>query len=86
MRKRLTLEIEQIKGRANHFLTHSENDKVEQRKAIHGFVTILLMDANNYSGYQCLREDQVPPGHSFGVSYDENNKPTFHDESRTNFY
>jgi hypothetical protein len=45
---------------------------------------MLLMDVGAYKGFHYLRQEDVAPGLTFGVEWVDN-KPVFHDETRTYF-
>ena len=86
MKTRKTIEVEVIKERVNRFLAQSRNQDSEIRKGHHGLATILLMEVGAYRGFNYLRKEDVAPGLTFGVEWADNNKPIFHDETRTFFY
>ena len=86
MKARKTIEVEVIKERVNRFLAQSRNQDSEIRKGHHGLATILLMEVGAYRGFNYLRKEDVAPGLTFGVEWADNNKPIFHDETRTFFY
>ena len=84
MKARKTIEVEVIKERVNRFLAHSRNEDSQVRKGPHGLATMLLMDVGAYKGFHYLRQEDVAPGLTFGVEWVDN-KPVFHDETRTYF-
>ena len=84
MKARKTIEVEVIKERVNRFLAQSRNEDADIRKGHHGLATMLLMDVGAYKGFHYLRKEDVAPGLTFGVEWVDN-KPVFHDETRTYF-
>jgi hypothetical protein len=86
MKARKTIEVEVIKERVNRFLAQSRNEDADIRKGHHGLATMLLMEVGAYRGFNYLRKEDVAPGLTFGVEWADNNKPIFHDETRTFFY
>jgi len=83
-----TIKVENVKTLANYILRNSPNESVEQRNTIHVFVSNLLMQAKAYKGFNYLSEDQVQPGDTFGIVFDESpaRDHQYPDPSRTFFY
>lgn len=83
---RKTIPTAKVIDNANSFLSNSHDSMVAERRAVHSFVTNLLMDMGCYKGFNYLEESEVPPGQSFGKVYIPGQQSIFKDESRTKFY
>lgn len=85
-KKRNTL-VQAIVDQANAFFIASNNDQVQARKAIKDFVTALLIESNTYRGFNYLRRNDVPQGHTWGITFDtENSNHSYPDDSRIKLY
>lgn len=87
MAKRKTVELEKIKEKANNFFLISKNEATVERRALHLFVSDLLMDAGQYRGFNYLLKQDVGEGLTFGMQWDDTgSKAIFKDETRIFFY
>lgn len=87
MAKKRNASVQAIVDEANKFFVNSNNDQRIARKAIQGFVTTLLMEANSYRGFGYLRREHVPAGHTWGINFDtENSNHSYPDDSRVVMY
>jgi hypothetical protein len=71
MRAKKTLKIDDLKRLANDVMRESPNHMATHREAVHCFVSNLLMQANAYKGFNYLVEEQMPPGLTHGIDFDE---------------
>jgi len=85
MKARKTIEVTQIKERANAYLSLSANEHKDIRKGHHDLATMLLMDAGAYKGFGYLRKEDVAPGLTYGIEWVDG-KAVHHDQTRTFFY
>ena len=86
MPRKKTVSLRYVVERANKMFLNSKNDAVAERRAVLGFVSDLLMEADVYKGFGYLTEDMVPVGCTFGVIHKEAGKHEFPDSSRVFFY
>jgi hypothetical protein len=91
MTKRKTVDLNHVVEKANQYLLNTPDDDRNGRRAIHSFVSTLLMDAKAYLGFGYLDADDMAKsanGKTPGIARD----PTggidhqFPDDSRTRFY
>lgn len=80
-----TIAIADVIERANKIFRESENSYADGRRYTQAFVENILMDTGNYNGFNYLAPSEVEPGRTFGITWDDN-KPTFHDQTRIKFY
>ncbi len=84
---RKTIPVELVKEKANKFFLNSEDSSTEARRHLQGFVTDLLMAADQYKGFNYLDEVESAPGKSIGRVYNDNKKGyDYPDETRIKFY
>ena len=70
MKPRKTFKIKDFKSKVNYYLLHSPDDDVKGRQAVMIFLSNILMEANNYNGFQYITSEQIKKseyGKSFGI-------------------
>ena len=84
--KKLSKDMQLIVEEANSFFKFSLNSDRSHRRAIHSLVTNILLKSNVYRGFRYLNEDEVPPGNSWGITFDDvNHDHIYPDDSRISF-
>ena len=74
-RKRKTIQINNVKKRANDFLLNSQDFQKEERLIMGTFLESILMDTNNYNGFRPLYPHDMEnskEGTTYGINVDEN--------------
>ena len=82
-----SIKIQTLKDKANQCLRDSDNKCREGRLMLQTFTSALLMGANAYRGFSYLTEEQVAPGKSFGIVFDESEARahSYPDDSRIHY-
>lgn len=83
---RKTIDISFIKEKANFYLANSKNECIKEREQIFVFTSNILHEAKNYKGFGYLTENNVEKGLTWGITFGENGKNEYKDESRVFFY
>ncbi len=55
----LTISVEYLRQKANHFLAESEDGWADQRRGIASFIELVLYESGNYSGFGYLDSAEV---------------------------
>jgi hypothetical protein len=85
--KRKTIEIENLKQKANWLLKYSERMGPEWRRGVATLLECALSETGNYKGYNNLNESQVPAGEKPGIIFDDvNGNHQYPDDSRRFYY
>lgn len=83
--KRKTIKVSDVVEAANRTLRDSENDMIQHRQSIITFVDGIFMRNDSYRGKAYLHEGEVEKGKTFGISFDEKENHTFHDQTRMKY-
>ena len=85
---RKTFNVEQFVDKVNSFLAEPESkfNNATSRHVLQNFATDVLMETNNYKGFQYLTKDSlVNKDNTPGIEYmrvGDDLKPVFYDDSR----
>lgn len=84
MKRRKTLEVQEIKDKANQVFRASGDEFKTGRASVKLFVEDILMQTGNYKGFRYLSKDETE-GRTFGIRFTHDNTPVFEDQTRVCF-